>query len=73
MDSECSIGAIYVNELLSISDTAALNSSALADDIDLDAIDAAMVEEEAGQPDNIDMDDMKDALSEGNDVKESKE
>lgn len=54
MDSECSIG------LVQISDAIISGEGVSADDIDLDAIDAAMADDD----DNIDMDDMKDALDE---------
>jgi len=55
LDSECSLGTVHLSQALIEG-----SSSAALDDIDLDALDAAMADN-----DDIDMDDMKDALSEG--------
>ena len=65
LDSQCSLGTVYLTESLIIGESAA--AQAAQDDIDLEAIDAAMIEDEDDtaqlQMDNIDMDEMKDALS----------
>ena len=61
MDSECSLGTVHLSKALlegRLANAASVNAA--MDDIDLDAIDAAMADE-----DNIELDDMKDALSEG--------
>ena len=66
LDCQCSLGTFYLSDSLIRGEASPV--SAARDDIDLDDIDAAMVEdneEDAAQLqiDNIDMEEMKDALS----------
>ena len=71
LDSECSLGVIHMGSDL-ISGTQRKNAvsvqEVMDDDIDLDAIDEAMGDDNADVIDNIDMEDMKDALSDAKDV-----
>ena len=67
LDCQCSLGTFYLSDSLIRGQVSPPVSSA-RDDIDLDAIDAAMVEDNEEDPaqlqiDNIDMEEMKDALS----------
>ena len=67
LDSECSVGAVTLSQALLSGAMASPSEAAVAaaDDIDLDAIDAAMMGDEVdGAAENIDMEEMKDALSE---------
>lgn len=72
LDCECTVGAIYLSGSDVTVGKQVDSSLAAADDIDLDAIDAAMGEEEAEQAENIDMEEMKDALSEDSEAKGNK-
>ena len=66
LDCQCSLGTVYLSDSLVRGQKSP--EDAVRDDIDLDDIDAAMVVDNEEDPaqlqiDNIDMEEMKDALS----------
>ena len=65
LDSDCTVGSVFLSDALVNNTVVASKESVeaeVADDIDLDAIDAAMIEDDDALIDNIDMDDMQDAM-----------
>lgn len=66
LDSECTIGVVPMTPQL-LNATSQIAEAAADDDIDIEDLDEACLEDDDEQVDNIDMGDMKDALADSND------